>query len=62
MNILPRERTLKRFSRMSVQGQSSWFGDVRATSALPFIADVRGEDQQVRKVPYKTLDTGWHPA
>ena len=35
----------------SVVGQSRWFGEVRATSALPLIADVRCEDQQVRKVP-----------
>ena len=27
------------------------FGDVRTTSAFPLIADVRCEDQQVRKVP-----------
>ena len=27
------------------------FGDVRATSAVPLIADVRGEDREVRKVP-----------
>jgi len=32
-------------------GQSRRFDDVRATSALPLIADVRCEDQHVRKVP-----------
>src|SRR5437899_1440605 len=37
--------------RTSEMGQSRWFGDVRATSALPLIADARCEDQQVRKVP-----------
>ena len=37
---------------MSVEGQSRRFGDVRATSVLPFIADVRWEDRQVRKVPH----------
>jgi hypothetical protein len=36
---------------MSQTGQSRRFGDVRATSALPLIADVRCEDQQVRKLP-----------
>jgi hypothetical protein len=36
---------------MSASGQSRRFGDVRATSALPLIADARCEDQQVRKVP-----------
>src|SRR5438477_11517603 len=35
---------------MSVPGVRR-FGDVRATSALPLIADARCEDQQVRKVP-----------
>ena len=39
----------------SAKGQSRRFGDVRATSALPLIADVRCEDQQVRKVPTKRL-------
>jgi hypothetical protein len=37
--------------RMAAMGQSRRFDDVRATSALPLIADVRREDQQVRKVP-----------
>ena len=36
-------------------GQSSWFGDVRATSALPLIADIRWEDRQVRFVPRTNL-------
>jgi hypothetical protein len=36
---------------MPAEGQSRRFGDVRATSALPLIADARCEDQQVRKVP-----------
>jgi len=36
---------------LSARGQSRRFGDVRATSALPLRADVRCEDQQVRKVP-----------
>jgi hypothetical protein len=42
-------------------GQSRRFGDVRATSALPLIADVRCEDQQVRKVPKTevTVFAGW---
>jgi hypothetical protein len=35
---------------MTASGQSRRFGDVRATSALPLITDVRCEDQQVRKV------------
>jgi hypothetical protein len=43
---------LRDFGRLvPVQGQSRRFGDVRATSALPLIADARCEDQQVRKVP-----------
>jgi hypothetical protein len=37
--------------RGSPMGQSSGFGDVRATSALPLIADIRWEDRQVRFVP-----------
>jgi len=36
---------------MSPLGESRRFGDVRATSALFLIADVRREDRQVRKVP-----------
>ena len=36
---------------MSVAGQSRRFGDVRVTSALPLIADVRRENREVRKVP-----------
>ena len=36
-------------------GQSRRFDDVRATSALPLTADVRCEDQYVRKVPEATL-------
>ena len=36
---------------MSETGQLRRFGDVRAISALPLIADVRCEDRQVRKVP-----------
>ena len=32
------------------------FGGVRATSALPLIADIRCEDQQVRKVPAPDID------
>ena len=40
---------------LSVPGQSRRFGDVRATSALPLIADVRCEDQQVRKVPISEI-------
>ena len=38
-------------SPRSALGLSRRFGDVRATSALPLIADVRCEDQQIRKVP-----------
>jgi hypothetical protein len=36
---------------MSPLSESRRFGDVRATSALSLIADVRREDRQVRKVP-----------
>ena len=49
-SITASRRNQKR-SCMTASGQSRRFGDVRATSALPLIADVRCEDQQVRKVP-----------
>ena len=34
-----------------VLGQSRQFSDVRGTSALPLLADIRCEDRQVRFVP-----------
>ena len=49
-SITASRRNQKR-SCMTASGQSRRFDDVRATSALPLIADVRCEDQQVRKVP-----------
>jgi len=49
-SITASRRNQKR-SCMTASGQSRRFGDVRATSALPLITDVRCEDQQVRKVP-----------
>ena len=54
---------------MSPLGESRRFGDVRATSALSLIADVRREDRQVRKEPkkqtsatsHKPATQEWHP-
>jgi hypothetical protein len=40
---------------MSPLGESRRFGDVRATSALFLIADVRREDRLVRKVPMSDI-------
>src|SRR5260370_11377208 len=42
-----------------VAAQSSRFGDVRATSALPLIADVRWDDRQVRFVPILLQKSFW---
>src|SRR6266849_4028969 len=36
---------------MTAPGQSRRFNDVRVTSALPLIADLRRKDRHVRKVP-----------
>jgi len=43
------------FSRS--QGQSRRFNDVRVTSALPLIADLRRKDRHVRKVPNSDVPT-----
>src|SRR3954447_11853148 len=44
---------------MSQLGQSRQFSEVRATSALPLIADVRCEDQKVRRVPILLQKSFW---
>jgi hypothetical protein len=46
-NILQRPHK----GHMSVEGQSRRFNDVRATSALPLITDLRRKDRHVRFVP-----------
>ena len=58
---VPCGRVSRVTSHWSVMGQSRQFSDVRATSALPLIADVRCEDRQVRKVPITDFTSDGNP-